>query len=66
MSLSANQVITSLLNTATTQPSEALSTAGQIATALAGFASVVTLFQRGLVHEWSPGVTTTNGFRRFD
>ena len=36
------------------EPSEALSTAAQIAVALAGFAGVVVVFRRGSVHEWSP------------
>jgi hypothetical protein len=36
------------------EPSEALSTAAQIAVALAGFAGVVVVFRRGEVHEWSP------------
>jgi|SRR5215472_3042952 len=33
---------------------EVLSTAAQIAVALAGFAGVVVVFRRGSVHEWSP------------
>ena len=33
---------------------EALSTAAQIAVALAGFAGVVVVFRRESVHEWSP------------
>ena len=36
------------------EPSEALSTAAQIAVALAGFAGVVLVFRRESVHEWSP------------
>jgi hypothetical protein len=36
------------------EPSEALSTAAQIAVALAGFAGVVVVFRRQSVHEWSP------------
>jgi hypothetical protein len=36
------------------EPSEALSTAAQIAVALAGFAGVVVVFRRESVHEWSP------------
>src|SRR6266480_3710711 len=36
------------------EPGEALSTAAQIAVALAGFASVVVVFRRESVHEWSP------------
>ena len=35
-------------------PGEALSTAAQIAVALAGFAGVVVVFRRESVHEWSP------------
>ena len=35
------------------EPSEALSTAAQIAVALAGFAGVVVVFRRESVHEWS-------------
>ena len=46
--------ITHLLNINTMEPSEALSTAAQIAVALAGFASVVVVFRRESVHEWSP------------
>jgi hypothetical protein len=34
------------------QPSEALSTAAQIAVALAGFAGIVVAFRSGSVHEW--------------
>jgi hypothetical protein len=36
------------------EPGEALSTAAQVAVALAGFAGVVVVFRRGSVHEWSP------------
>ena len=36
------------------EPGEALSTAAQIAVTLAGFASVVVVFRRESVHEWSP------------
>jgi hypothetical protein len=36
------------------EPSEALSTAAQIAVALAGFAGVVVVFRRESIHEWSP------------
>ena len=36
------------------EPSEALSTAAQIAVALAGFAGVVVVFRRESVHGWSP------------
>jgi drug/metabolite transporter (DMT)-like permease len=36
------------------EPSEALSTAAQIAGTLAGFAGVVVVFRRESVHEWSP------------
>jgi drug/metabolite transporter (DMT)-like permease len=36
------------------EPAEALSTAAQIAVALAGFAGVVVVFRRESVHEWSP------------
>ena len=36
------------------EPSEALSTAAQVAVALAGFAGVVVVFRRQSVHEWSP------------
>jgi len=35
------------------EPSEALSTAAQVAVALAGFAGVVVAFRSGSVHEWS-------------
>ncbi len=35
------------------EPGEALSTAAQVAVALAGFAGVVVVFQRESVHEWS-------------
>ena len=35
------------------EPGEALSTAAQIAVALAGFAGVVVAFRRESVHEWS-------------
>jgi len=35
------------------EPSEALSTAAQIAVALAGFAGVVVVFRRESVHDWS-------------
>ncbi len=34
------------------QPSEALSTAAQVAVALAGFAGIVVAFRTGAVHEW--------------
>jgi hypothetical protein len=37
----------------TMEPSEALSTAAQIAVALAGFAGVVVVFRRESVHDWS-------------
>lgn len=36
------------------EPGEALSTAAQIAVALAGFAGVVVAFRSGSLHEWSP------------
>ncbi len=36
------------------EPSEALSTAAQIAVALAGFAGVVVVFRRESVHKWTP------------
>jgi len=36
------------------EPGEALSTAAQIAVALAGFAGVVVVFRRESVHDWSP------------
>src|SRR5437899_11098768 len=36
------------------EPGEALSSAAQIAVALAGFAGVVVVFRRESVHEWSP------------
>src|ERR687888_468586 len=36
------------------EPSEALSTAAQIAVALAGFAGVVVVFRHESVHDWSP------------
>jgi hypothetical protein len=36
------------------EPGEALSTAAQIAVALAGFAGVVVAFRRGSLHEWAP------------
>src|SRR5438093_13314857 len=36
------------------EPGEALSSAAQIAIALAGFAGVVVVFRRESVHEWSP------------
>jgi hypothetical protein len=36
------------------EPGEALSTAAQIAVALAGFAGVVVVFRRDSVHEWTP------------
>src|SRR5450755_5184677 len=36
------------------EPGEALSTAAQIAVALAGFAGVVVAFRSGALHEWSP------------
>ena len=36
------------------EPGEALSTAAQIAVALAGFAGVVVVFRRGSVHDWTP------------
>ncbi len=36
------------------EPGEALSTAAQIAVALAGFAGVVVVFRRESVDEWSP------------
>jgi hypothetical protein len=35
------------------EPSEALSTAAQIAVALAGFAGVVVAFRRGSLHDWA-------------
>jgi len=35
------------------EPSEALSTAAQVAVALAGFAGVVVVFRRKSVHDWS-------------
>ncbi len=35
------------------EPAEALSTAPQVAVALAGFAGVVVVFRSGSVHEWS-------------
>jgi hypothetical protein len=36
------------------EPGEALSTAAQIAVALAGFAGVVVVFRRESIHDWSP------------
>jgi len=36
------------------EPSEALSTAAQIAVALAGFAGVVVVFRHESVHDWTP------------
>jgi hypothetical protein len=36
------------------EPGEALSTASQLAMALAGFASVVVAFRSGALHEWAP------------
>ena len=36
------------------EPGEALSTASQLAMALAGFASVVVVFRSGALHEWAP------------
>jgi hypothetical protein len=36
------------------EPSEALSTAAQIAVALAGFAGVVVVFRRESIHDWTP------------
>jgi len=36
------------------EPGEALSTAAQVAVALAGFVGVVVVFRSGSVHEWSP------------
>jgi hypothetical protein len=36
------------------EPGEALSTASQLALALAGFASVVVAFRSGALHEWEP------------
>ena len=36
------------------EPGEVLSTAAQIAVALAGFAGVVVVFRRESVHDWSP------------
>lgn len=36
------------------EPGEALSTAAQIAVALAGFADVVVVFRRESVHDWTP------------
>ena len=45
--------ITHLLNINTMEPSEALSTAAQIAVALAGLAGVVVVFRRESVHDWS-------------
>ena len=36
------------------EPNEALSTASQLALALAGFASVVVAFRSGALHEWAP------------
>ena len=36
------------------EPGEALSTAAQIAVALAGFAGVVVVFRRESVHDWTP------------
>lgn len=41
-------------NINTMEPGEALSTAAQIAVALAGFAGVVVVFRRESVHDWSP------------
>ena len=38
----------------TIEPGEDLSTAGQIAVTLVGFAGVVVVFRRESVHEWSP------------
>ena len=45
--------MTRLPNINTMEPSEALSTAAQIAVALAGFAGVVVVFRRESVHDWS-------------
>ena len=42
------------LNEISTEPSEALSTAAQVAVTLAGFAGVVVVFRRESVHDWSP------------
>src|SRR5712672_2802902 len=36
------------------EPGEALSTASQLAMALAGFAGVVVAFRSGVLHEWAP------------
>ena len=36
------------------EPGEALSTAAQVAVALAGFAGVVVAFRRGSLHDWGP------------
>lgn len=36
------------------EPGEALSTASQLAMALAGFASVVVVFRSDALHEWAP------------
>lgn len=36
------------------EPGDALSTAAQIAVALAGFAGVVVAFRRGSLHDWAP------------
>ena len=36
------------------EPVEALSTAAQLALALAGFAGVVVVFRSSAVHEWAP------------
>jgi hypothetical protein len=46
--------MTRLPNINTMEPSEALSTAAQIAVALAGFAGVVMVFRRESVHDWTP------------
>src|SRR6185295_18706143 len=36
------------------EPGDALSTAAQLAVALAGFAGVVVAFRRGSLHDWAP------------
>jgi hypothetical protein len=45
--------MTRLPNINTMEPSETLSTAAQIAVALAGFAGVVVVFRRESGHDWS-------------
>jgi hypothetical protein len=44
------------------EPGEALSTASQIAVALAGFAGVVVVFRHESIHEWSHSINSGSGF----